>query len=79
MDVIGVNFYPHNEWQVKTRQPIYRDHPQYCPLRDLLGELYERYHRPFFISETGAEDKARPEWLRYVCSQARRATGSYSH
>jgi len=76
-DVIGVNFYPHNQWfynlknfrRIRKFTPLSRKHPLYRPLRELLREVYERYRRPFFIAETGAEGRARAGWLRYVCQE----------
>lgn len=65
LDIIGLNFYPNNEW-------IYRDRALrpgdvlYRPLRQLLGEVFQRYSRPMFISETGTEGDERAAWLRYV-------------
>jgi hypothetical protein len=35
----------------------------------MLEEVDQRYHRPLFIAETGAENKARAGWLRYVCQE----------
>jgi hypothetical protein len=78
LDVIGVNFYPHNQWfynlknfrRVRKFTPLSRRNPSYRPLRELLREVYERYRRPFFIAETGAEDRARAGWLRYVCQES---------
>jgi hypothetical protein len=81
LDVIGVNFYPHNQWfynlkgfeKVRRFTPIRRAHPSYRPFREMLQEVYSRYHRPVIVSETGAEDRARPGWLRYVCQEAQAA------
>ena len=39
----------------------------------MLGELHERYHRPIFIAETGAENRIRASWFRYVCEETREA------
>ena len=77
LDIIGVNFYPHNQWiynlkgfrRIRRFTPLKQSHPKYRPLGDLLAEVYERYHRPILIAETGTEDEARPAWLRYVCQQ----------
>src|SRR5436190_7549364 len=79
LDIIGVNFYPHNQWfynlkgfrRIRKFRPLSRKHPLYRPFRELLGEVNERYHRPLFISETGAENSRRPGWLRYVCQESR--------
>lgn len=73
LDVLGVNFYPHNQWLYPSREMVPRSDPAYRPMSDLLQETYERYGRPLFISETGAEDDGRPGWLRYVGEQVRAA------
>jgi hypothetical protein len=39
----------------------------------MLEEVYERYRRPVFVAETGAEDRRRAGWLRFVCDQSRQA------
>ena len=72
LDLLGVNFYAHNQWIYKGSM-IPRGHPRYRPLREMLGEIYARYSRPLFIAETGIEDEARPDWLRYVCEETRAA------
>lgn len=81
LDIIGVNFYPQNQWfynlkgfrQVRKAPPLRRGHPLFRPFREMLAEVYERYHRPMFVAETGAEDRTRPGWLRYVCGEVQAA------
>jgi hypothetical protein len=81
LDVIGVNFYPQNQWlydlegarRVRPFTALAPGHPLCRPLREILVEVYDRYHRPMVIAETGAEDKLRPDWLRYVCEEAKAA------
>jgi hypothetical protein len=51
-------------------------HPHYRALRELLAEAFERYHRPLFVSETGAEGSARAAWLFYVCEEVKAAIAS---
>jgi beta-glucosidase/6-phospho-beta-glucosidase/beta-galactosidase len=68
LDVIGVNYYIHNQWVYPgghgmTVEP---SNARYRPVHDMLREVHERYGRPLFIAETGIEDDARPAWLRYV-------------
>ena len=46
-------------------------HHEYKPLADMLVEMAERYGKPVFISETGAEGSGRPSWLHYVCNEVR--------
>lgn len=71
LDVIGVNYYIHNQWRYPGGHGsmIVPSDPRYRHVRDMLAEIYERYQRPLFIAETGIEDDARPAWLRYVCNE----------
>jgi hypothetical protein len=69
LDIIGGNYYVHNQW-VFRRSFITKDDPRYRPFREMLHELYQRYQRPIFIAETGIEDDLRPAWFRYVCEEA---------
>lgn len=71
LDIIGINYYLHNQWFYPDRTMIPLPDPLYKPLRGILREVYERYQRPLFIAETGIEDEERPEWLRYVCDEVR--------
>jgi hypothetical protein len=71
-DVIGVNFYPDNQWY-HGGSTIPLGHYDYRPLADMLVELFERYRKPVFISETGAEGSARAPWLHYVCQEVSQA------
>lgn len=77
LDVIGVNYYPWNQWfyagQVHAGATIDRTHPKYKPFRLILDEVSTRYNRPLFIAETGAEGAARGEWLDYVGAETRAA------
>jgi hypothetical protein len=77
LDIIGVNYYPWNQWfydsPLDAGPTIPRGHPAYRPFRDLLAEMYARYGRPVFVAETGTEGAARPDWLRYVGEETRAA------
>lgn len=68
LDIIGVNFYDRNEW-VHNSEPITRDDPRYRPFHEILDEVWNRYRRPMFVSETGTEDGARAEWFNYICDE----------
>ncbi len=68
LDVLGLNYYPSNQWTLDGPRLTPRD-PGYRPLRELLREVYWRYGRPLFIAETGTEAEARPDWLRFVCDE----------
>ena len=77
IDVVGLNYYFHNQWFYANRRKIAPGHRLYRPLSSILEEFYRRYQKPVLIAETGIEDDERPEWFRYVCEQtsAARALG----
>ncbi|MES2982627.1 MAG: beta-glucosidase [Verrucomicrobiota bacterium] len=71
LDVIGVNYYIHNQWSYPGGHGtmIVPSDPRYRHVRDMLVEMHQRYGRPLFISETGIEDDTRPTWLRYISNE----------
>jgi beta-glucosidase/6-phospho-beta-glucosidase/beta-galactosidase len=71
-DLVVWNFYPHNQWYWKG-PTIPMGHHEYRPLADMLIETAERYQKPLFLSETGAEGTGKPSWLHYVCNEVRDA------
>jgi hypothetical protein len=75
LDIIGVNFYPDNQWYLGG-STIPLGHHAYVPFREILSELFARYRRLILVSETGAEGSARPSWLHYVCTEVRAAMSS---
>jgi beta-glucosidase/6-phospho-beta-glucosidase/beta-galactosidase len=72
LDVLGVNYYPNNQW-VLDGPALQRGDPRYRPFRDMLREAWELYGRPLVVAETGAQDGSRAEWLRYVAEEVRAA------
>ena len=72
VDVVGWNFYPHNQWYFQG-PTVPMGHHEYRPLADMLVEMGERYGKPMFLSETGAEGSGKPSWLHYVCNEVRDA------
>ena len=67
-DLIGLNYYPHNQWYLDG-PTIPMGHHEYRSLADMLAEVAERYGKPIFLSETGAEGSGRASWLHYVCNE----------
>jgi hypothetical protein len=81
LDIIGINFYPHNQWyynlkdfrRIRKFRPVPRTNPLYRPFREMLKEIWKRYERPVFIAETGSEGRLRRGWFRYVCEETKAA------
>jgi len=68
LDVVGVNYYPDNQWYLHGNT-IPLGHHAYRPLAAILGEYHARYGRPIVVAETGAEGSARPAWLHYLAGE----------
>lgn len=81
LDVIGVNFYPHNQWyynlknfrRIRKFRALARSNPLYRPFREMLKEVRDRYSKALFIAETGTEGRLRRGWLKYVCEETEAA------
>ena len=78
LDIIGINYYPHNQWiwshlPFNPAYAIHRDNPLYRPFRRIVADVWARYHRPILVAETGAGDEERAEWLDYMGDEIRAA------
>jgi beta-glucosidase/6-phospho-beta-glucosidase/beta-galactosidase len=70
LDIIGVNYYIHNqEWCItpKNKQGLMHramawTDPHRIPFGEMLQEIYDRYQRPMVISETGSFGDKRARW-----------------
>jgi beta-glucosidase/6-phospho-beta-glucosidase/beta-galactosidase len=72
IDLIGLNYYPHNQWYWDG-PTVPMGHHEYRPLGAMLIEMADRYKKPIFLSETGAEGTGKASWLHYVCNEVRDA------
>lgn len=68
LDVIGVNFYPNNQFMPDGTVITHAD-VRYVPFSTMLLDVHRRYGRPMLVSETGSEGDDRAPWLRYVSRQ----------
>jgi hypothetical protein len=70
LDVLGVNYYCHNQWIVDGPPlPWGTATEGYVPPATLFERVHRRYGRPLYVAETGIEAEARPAWLAYVCGE----------
>jgi hypothetical protein len=72
LDIVGVNYYPDNQFMLDGTT-IFAGDLRYRPFSKMLLEIWSRYRRPMLVSETGTEGDARASWLKYVCGQCVRA------
>jgi hypothetical protein len=77
LDVIGLNYYPWNQWYydgpLHGGATLDEHTPGYRPLSDMLTEVWQRYGRPLYLAETGREGDKRAAWLGYVGQQVGQA------
>jgi beta-glucosidase/6-phospho-beta-glucosidase/beta-galactosidase len=73
LDVVGVNFYHDNQWEVPGGAKIHwhiqpRDE-RWVPLHRLLLDAYRRFERPILIGETSHVGSGRAEWIRELTDE----------
>ncbi|HVH47807.1 MAG TPA: hypothetical protein VM925_35970 [Labilithrix sp.] len=68
LDIVGVNFYPDNQFMLDGTTVTWGD-VRYRPFSKMLCDVWQRYGRPMIVSETGSEGEDRGPWLRYVTGQ----------
>lgn len=77
LDIVGVNFYAANEWEVPGGRKLHwdagSDDPRWMPLHELLAEVYTRYQRPLLIAETSHYGIGRAPWLNEIAAEVRQA------
>lgn len=67
-DVLGLNHYPHNQWDTQGER-LHPGDPGHRPLRDLLAAVAARFPVRLALSETGAEEPEGDSWLGYVAAE----------
>jgi beta-glucosidase/6-phospho-beta-glucosidase/beta-galactosidase len=75
LDIVGVNFYAANEWEVPGGRKLHwdagSDDPRWVPLHRMLANVYERYRRPILITETSHYGIGRAPWLEEISQECR--------
>jgi beta-glucosidase/6-phospho-beta-glucosidase/beta-galactosidase len=77
LDIVGVNFYAANQWEVPGGRKLHWDNgsndPRWVPLHRLLAEVAARYRRPILIAETSHYGIGRADWLNEIARECRLA------
>ncbi len=73
LDLLGFNYYFNNQWLATFESCLCWKNedldPRWRPLHELLAEAYNRYKRPFLITETSHPLEDRPRWIRFISEQ----------
>ncbi len=70
LDLIGLNYYHNNQWEIGAQLWWHLANPRRVPLHHLLVEAYQRYRRPLLLAETSHVGSGRGAWIREVAQQA---------
>jgi len=74
LDIVGVNFYATNQWEVPGGRKLHwdagSDDPRWVPFHKLLAGVYKRYRRPILVAETSHYGSGRAAWLREIAREA---------
>jgi hypothetical protein len=79
LDIVGLNFYHANQWELLENRSRWQDSPRdggWVPLHRLLLEVHERYGRPLCLAETSHFGVGSAPWLREIVDELRRALAS---
>lgn len=70
LDIIGINYYWTNQWDLST-SPIPLDDQAPCrwSLRQLVRSVWERYGQEIVITETAHKDDMRPSWIQEMAME----------
>jgi beta-glucosidase/6-phospho-beta-glucosidase/beta-galactosidase len=73
LDIVGANCYSFGQMEYRATGPHMALEPRDSrvrPLCDMLGDVWERYHRPMIIAETSGLGAGRPAWLKDVMEES---------
>uniref|UniRef100_Q02C54 Beta-glucosidase n=1 Tax=Solibacter usitatus (strain Ellin6076) TaxID=234267 RepID=Q02C54_SOLUE len=67
LDIVGLNFYAANQWEVLGGRKLHWDagsnDPRWMRLHKLIEGVYRRYGRPLFLAETSHYGIGRAPWV----------------
>ena len=73
LDVVGVNFYHDNQWEVpggeKIAWHVHPRDPRWVPFHRLVAEAHARYRRPIVVGETSHVGVGRAAWIRELTDE----------
>ncbi len=75
IDVLGLNYYPHNQWVMGAGR-MGADDPRRRGLASLLAEASRRFSLPIALTETGDEEPLGDAWLAEMAGEVSAALAS---
>lgn len=76
LDIMGYNFYYNNQWTASPHKfldwKIGEINPKFIPLHQLLLSAFNRYNRPFVLTETSHPKEDRPLWIKMIEAESQK-------
>lgn len=70
VEILGANYYWNSQWTGRDSSLYWPDpEKKRMPLHKMLNDLYERYKKPIFLSETGHFGEGRVEWIEEITNE----------
>lgn len=70
LEILGANYYWNAQWTGSDTSMIWPDpENRRMPLNKMIQDLYNRYKKPVFLSETGHFGEGRVEWIEEVTNE----------
>jgi hypothetical protein len=71
LDVVGVNYYWTNQWEIGSAAvPLDDDDPRRMPFDALLRRVWDRYNHEILVTETAHVEHRRADWILEVAGAA---------
>lgn len=70
LDIIGVNYYWTNQWEIgREEEPLALHDPRHMHLSELLRGVWQRYGSEMIITETAHIGEMRPFWMKAMAEE----------
>lgn len=72
LDIVGVNFYHSNQWELNGDRLRWEDSPRddrWMPFNQMLAEIHNRYQTNIFVGETSHFGVGRALWIAEIASE----------
>jgi beta-glucosidase/6-phospho-beta-glucosidase/beta-galactosidase len=76
LDIIGVNYYHSNQWELPSNRLRWEDEPRddrWLPFSEILARTWKRCGRPIHVAETSHFGVGRARWIREIAREVHTA------
>ena len=75
LEILGANYYWNSQWTGRDSSLHWPDlENKRMPLHEMIQDLYQRYKKPIFLSETGHFGEGRVQWIEEMSDECATAS-----